>query len=280
MQIITSIQELSDSLAWRRHAKSVGLVISRGSLHPGQRALIEASQACCDMTVVTTLTAAELFRDTPTLGSAEPNGSDQALLEELGVNILFAPPVEELYPQEHPLRTKVALPKIDCNALGGAERVHCQEAVTLALKLCNIILPTQLVFGEKNYQELHLIERALTDLNHPTRVRRVPIVREADGLLSASANQALTYEERQGAVLLHQTLKDISHALHSGAKNFDKLEQTARIALRGGHFKTEYVAICDDQTLLPPTPATAHFRILGAASLGTVRLTDNLPAQP
>ncbi|MFK7913726.1 MAG: pantoate--beta-alanine ligase [Pseudomonadales bacterium] len=279
MQIITSIQELSDSLAWRRHAKSVGLVISKGNLHRGHRTLIETSQAACDMTVVTTFSGTELFAQDRALQPAEPVEQNEALLEEMGVNMLFAPPFEELYPQNFAHRTKVALPRIDCNALGGAERTHCQESVTLALKLCNIIAPTLLVLGEKHYQQLHLTERALADLNHPTRVRRVPVVRETDGLLTASDNHLLSADQRKGARLLYQTLNDIGHALLSGARHFDKLEQTARIALRGGHFQTEYVAICDDHTLMPPTPETSAFRILGAASLGAVRLADNIYAQ-
>lgn len=279
MQIITSIQELSDFLAWRRHAKSVGLIISKGNLHPGHRALIETSQATCDMTVVTTFAGTELYGKDRALQPPESPEPNEALLEEMGVNILFAPPFEELYPDHQAQRSKVALPQIDCNAIGGAERIHCQEAVTLAIKLCNIITPTLLVLGEKHYQQLHLTERALADLNHQTRVKRVPAVREADGLLTASDNHLLSSEERSGARLLYQTLNDIGHALRSGARHFDKLEQTARIALRGGQFRTDYVAICDDRTLMSPTPETNEFRILGAASLGAVRLSDNVYAQ-
>ena len=279
MQIITSIQELSDSLAWRRHAKSVGLIIGKGKLHAGHRALIETSQASCDMTVVTTFANPDLLGDDRSLQPTETLAPNESLLEEMGVNILFAPPFEELYPEHLAQRTKVALPQIDCNAMGGAEHGHCQESVTLAIRLCNIIAPTLLLLGEKHYQQLHLTERALTDLNHQTRVKRVPAVREADGLLTASDNHLLSSDERTGARLLYQTLNDIGHALRSGARHFDKLEQTARIALRGGQFRTEYVAICDDRTLMSPTPDTNEFRILGAASLGTVRLTDNVYAQ-
>ena len=279
MQIITSTQELSDSLAWRRHAKTVGLIISKGNLHQGHRALIEASQVACDMTVVTVFSGSELYAGEQAQRPPEPNAQNEATLEEMGVNILFAPSFDELYPAPASGRCKIALPTIDCSALVGLERVNCQESVTLAIKLCNIVAPTLLVMGENHYQHLHLTERALTDLNHQTKVRRVPVLREDDGLLLAADNHLLSHEERNGAALLYQTLNDIGHALRSGARHFDKLEQTARVALRGGQFKTDYVVICDDQTLLAPTTDTTQFRILGAASLGSVRLADNVFAQ-
>ncbi|MGI9324528.1 MAG: pantoate--beta-alanine ligase [Pseudomonadales bacterium] len=277
MQIITTIQALRDALDWRRQNKALGLVITKGHLHGGSEALIDASVAANDLTVVASYAGAHLFfdQDAYQAHSQIPH-LETARLEERGVDLLFAPGEAELYPTGHDGLTRIALPKIGCNALMGAEKVHCQELVTLVTKFCNITQPNMLILGEKHYQLLHLAERTLADLNLATQVRRVPVVREADGLVIATRNSALSELERARAPLLYQTLKDIAHAIGDGARHFDKLEQTARIALRGGHFKTEYVTICDAQTLLPPDQATQDYRILGAAHMGNVRLIDNV----
>ncbi len=277
MQIITTIQALRDAVGWRRQHKTLGLVISKGHLHEGHQTLVQTSVAANDMTVVASYAGAHLFFDQAAFQahSATPQHETDRL-QELGVDLLFAPAESELYPRGHNGLTRISLPKIGCNALMGAEKVHCQELVTLILKFCNIITPDMLVLGEKHYQLLHLAERTLTDLNVATRVERVPVLREPDGLVIATRNHSLSQLERSRAPLLYQTLKDIAHAIGDGARHFDKLEQTARIALRGGHFKTEYVTICDAQTLLPPDQSTRDYRILGAAQMGAVRLVDNV----
>ena len=277
MQIITSIQALTDALSWRRQNKSLGLVITKGNVHAGHRALIAACVNGNDLSVVISYAGAQLFYDQQEAQThARIDTGECALLEELGVDVLFAPKESELYPRGHSGLARIDLPPLDGRALTGADLTHCQEQVTLIIKLWNLVGANRLIFGEAHLLHLHLIEQTLADLNLPTAVQRIPVVRDSDGLVVSSRNAALSATERANASLLYQTLKDIAHAISNGARHFDKLEQTARIALRGGGFKTDYVAICDANTLQPPDQAADEFRILGAARLGNVRLIDHI----
>jgi pantoate--beta-alanine ligase len=268
---------LQDALSWRRSGSSVGLVVTKGNLHQGHTALIGASLAHNAFTVVTSYTGPNLFFDQESYQryphSAE---QDQELLSDLGVDVLFKPVEGELYPRGYDDLVHVGLPRIGVSAALAAEHSYSTQLVTLVLKLCHIVQPQTLVYGEKHFQQLFLIELMLRDFNLPTRVYRVPVVRDSDGLAIATRNQLLSASERRQALVLHRTLGDVSSALHSGARSYGKLAQTARVALRGAGLKTEYLCICDAETLQPPTAETVNYRILGAAHIGSVRLLDNV----
>ena len=190
--------------------------------------------------------------------------------------MLFAPSEAELYPHGSEHLTKLALPFIKNPHFTRREQTYHCDAATVWLKLINIVQPDVIYHGEKHIQQLLLFEQMVRDLHIPTRVASLPIVRHDDGLAYSVRNQFLSREERQQAPILRQTLRDVGHALTNGARNYEKLEQTARVALRGGGFQTEYVAICDARGLGTPTAEDEEFRIIGMATLGHARLTDNL----
>lgn len=277
MQVVSTVQGLQDALSWRRSGATVGLVVTKGNLHQGHAALIGASLAHNAFTVVTSYAGPNLFFDQESYQryphSAE---QDQEFLSDLGVDALFKPVDGELYPRGYEGLVQVGLPRIGISTALSTEHGYHTELVTLILKLCHIVQPQTLVFGEKHYQQLFLIELMLRDFNLSTRVYRVPVVRENDGLAIATRNQMLTPAERRQAPMLYRTLNDVGSALKSGARSYSKLEQTARVALRGAGLKTEYLWICDAETLQPPTADTSNYRILGAARIGGVRLLDNL----
>ena len=278
MQLVSGIQGLKDALTWRRSGASVGLVITKGNLHQGHAALIGASLANHDLTVVASYAGPNLFFDQQSYQTYPHNvDQDREFLEDFGVDLLFAPSEGELYPRGFDELIKVSLPRLGPVGHHAQEFSYSIELVTLALKLCHIVQPQTLVYGEKHYQQLFYTELLLRDLDLPTSLRRVPVVREADGLAVSTKNQVLTAAERLQAPVLQQTLADMANAIAAGARNFSKIEQTARVALRGAGFKTDYLWVCDADTLQTPDTETRHYRILGAARLGAARLIDNLP---
>ena len=278
MQLVSGIQGLKDALTWRRSGSTVGLVITKGNLHQGHAALIGASLANHDLTVVASYAGPNLFYDQQSYQTyPQSTAGDRDFLEQLGVDLLFTPSEGELYPRGFSDLVKVQLPRLGPVGHHTQEYAYSTELVTLALKLCNVVQPQHLIYGEKHYQQLFYTELLLRDLNLPTSLHRVPVVRESDGLAVSTKNQSLSAAERQQAPVLKQTLADMANAIAAGARNFAKIEQTARVALRGAGFKTDYLWVCDAETLQSPDADTRHYRILGAARLGSVRLIDNLP---
>lgn len=273
MQIATNKQTLHEALDWRRHNRSIGLVICRGAPHRGQVQLIKACRARCDLSVIALLPETHQPAD----GAVQPPSRDDALLEELGIDLLFAPSEEALLPAGE--RTHVALPTVRGAALAGPEFGRCERWATLVLRLCNLVQPTDYFHGEQYFARQFMAARALTELDQQVTLIQLPLVREADGLAASSRNLCLTPSERRCAHVLPQTLKDLAHALKAGARHFEKLEQTARVALRGAGLRTDLVTICDGATLEVPTEQTTDYRIIAVARLGRVRLSDTVAVQ-
>ncbi len=144
------------------------------------------------------------------------------------------------------------------------------------LKLLLIVQPDVLFIGEKDYQQLVLTQRMIEELALDIRVEPMPIVRDIDGVAYGKGLLRLTPDQRKLAPIVLQTLKDLAHAISNGARHYEKLEQTARVALRGGGFDTQYITVRDAQSLRLPTEDTQSFRILAAVQVGTIRLVDNI----
>jgi pantoate--beta-alanine ligase len=202
--------------------------------------------------------------------------ADAKRLENLGVDYLFAPRDEEMFPTGTQDVTTVRLPRLAIE-LQGADNPRLYNAkATLWLKMFNIVHPEVVYQGEKDLQELVLIKRMVEDLNLTLKLTRMPIVRDENDVALSAGMAQLTDAERRAAPILFQTLNDVAFAIRNGARNYSKLEQTARVALRGGGFETEYIAIREGASLAVPTDKTASFRVLAAAQLGLARLTDNV----
>jgi len=166
------------------------------------------------------------------------------------------------------------------NILCGAHRPgHFDGVGTVVLKLFNIVGPSRVFFGEKDYQQLTLIRTVCAQLDLPIEITGVPTVRAPDGLALSSRNRYLNAEERTRAPAIYRTLSGISAALARGDRSFTALEQTGAAHLREVGFDVDYVSVRDARTLEPARSGTGEFVVLAAARLGRTRLIDNVRVQ-
>lgn len=271
MEIIRTIEAYRNSLGWRRAKRQLGLVATTGNLHDGHVALIKACRDHADISVVS------IYKN-PLLATNEdplrdpPRRFDQDIgrIDNLA-DCVFAPADSEMFPFGIANCARVHLPDL------ANERTGTVEAIaTVMLKLLLIIRPDVLFIGEKDYQQLVLTQRMIEELALDIRVERTPVVRDIDGVAYDKGLPRLTAEQRKIAPLVYQTLNDLAHAISNGARHYGKLEQTARVALRGGGFDTEQITVLDSQTLQTPSEETQSLRILAEVQVGKIRLVDNI----
>ncbi len=148
--------------------------------------------------------------------------------------------------------------------------------LTQHLKIINTVQPNIMVWGEKNYIEFHSVRQLINDLDIRTQVQCVPTVRHADGVAISSAVESMDHMEREKLSILYATLKNVVHAIRTGARNFEKLEKTARVALRSAGLKIVYFRILDEENLAPASNKTTTYRIVGSVKLGNRSVTDSL----
>ncbi len=277
MEIVRSIEAMANAIGWRRSNRQIGLVSTMGNLHDGHDALIKACLDEADISVVSLYVNPLQFDDDDAFARYPRNlDADAKHLEELGVDYLFAPRDEEMFPAGTLDLTTVRLPRLAIE-LQGVDNPRLYNAkATIWLKIFNIVHPEIVYQGEKDLQELVLIKRMVEELNLTLKLTRLPIVRDENNVALSAGLAQLTDAQRRTARILYQTLNDVAFAIRNGARNFSKLEQTARVALRGGGFETEYIAVREGATLSAPTDKTMNFRVLAAVQLGLARLTDNV----
>lgn len=276
MQIATDRESLAEARS-RTGERAIGLVPTMGNLHPGHLALVEAAKAKAQEVWVS------LFVNPLQFGEGEDFDSyprtfesDIVQLESRGVQLLFAPSVSEMYPGGVHATTRLALPPLASELCGRHRPGHFEGACTAVLKLLNLVRPRLVCFGEKDYQQLTLIQKMLQDLHLPVKLVPVPTVREPDGLAMSSRNSYLDSEQRRIASGLHRHLQAIASELEAGAADFSALEQSALSALTRAGWVPDYIEI-RSPSLDAPTRGT-DLRILGAARLGKTRLIDNVKA--
>ena len=272
MQLIHTIAELRAHL---RGISDVVFVPTMGNLHQGHLDLVRIARQHGRFVVVS------IFVNPLQFGVNEDYSKyprtleqDCKMLEQCGVDAVFAPGERDLYPQ--PQQVTVDLPPV-ANELCGAFRPgHFRGAATVVLKLFNIVQPQSAVFGKKDYQQLYLIRRMTAQFNLPIEIIGGETVRAADGLALSSRNQYLSVAERTEAVFLYQSLVDIRRAIMDGATDFLELERQATEALAERGWQVDYVAIRPQSDLAKPTENERDLVILAAARLGQTRLIDNL----
>ncbi len=265
MEVIRSVDALNTSLGWRRKNSPIGLLTVKGGVHDGHRSLANLALKVSDITVVNLHSDANRDRT-----------DDLRSLDQLGIDFAFMAEPHDALALGEDHHTRLVLPARASKLCGSEHPGYFDLDVTMALKLTNAVQPQYLFFSDRDFQLATIIREVFEDLLVATDVMVAPAVREANGLVISNRYLALTNEQQRQAPILHQTLVDISHALTRGAKNYASLEQTARLALRGGGFRTEYITICDEETLEAPLPVANRLRIFAAAYLGDTRLTDNI----
>lgn len=263
---------------WRDDASNgtIGLVPTMGNLHAGHRALLEAAVARCDRVVASIFVNPLQFGPNEDLESyPRTPDADRQLLAEVGVDAVFAPSVEQMYPHTGESSTRIRVDALS-NILCGEQRPgHFEGMATVVTKLFNIVRPDVGFFGEKDYQQLIIIQRVSTDLCMGVEVAGVPTIREADGLALSSRNQYLQPDERRAAPELAAALRHCIGRLEQGERDFPALEREGATRLRNAGFEPDYFAIRDAALALPDNN-TCKFRVLAAGALGRARLIDNM----
>ncbi|HKS93728.1 MAG TPA: pantoate--beta-alanine ligase [Gammaproteobacteria bacterium] len=277
MQIVHGVSELRDQVQrWRLAGERIALVPTMGNLHAGHLQLVEQAHARAKRAVVS------LFVNPLQFGPGEDYQSyprtleaDQAKLQAVRADLLFAPAVEEMYARGRDQITRVDVPGLSAILDGEFRPGHFSGVATVVLKLLNIVQPDVALFGEKDYQQLLIVRRLVADLSLPVEIVGVPIVREADGLAMSSRNQYLTPAERQQAPLLFRTLGETAAALRNGRRDFSRLEAEA-VQKLSPPLRPDYVSIRAAHTLAAADANTRDFVVLAAAWLGKARLIDNI----
>lgn len=262
---------------WLAEGESVALVPTMGNLHAGHMSLVEKARTLADRVVVS------IFVNPLQFGPAEdfdayPRTPDQdhALLEQAEVDLVFEPPVEEMYPESKAIQTTVEVPGLSDELCGAYRARHFAGVVTVVTKLFNVIQPTVAVFGEKDYQQLLIIRRMTEDLNSPVQIASAPICREQDGLAMSSRNRYLDPEQRAQAPRLYATLLRVADMLREDEESLEEIESRGLEMLRADGFDPDYLAIRERHSLSEPGEADSDLVVLAAARLGRVRLIDNL----
>ena len=262
---------------WRIQGQTVGFVPTMGNLHEGHHSLIKLARARADRVV------ASVFVNPTQFGPGEdferyPRtlAQDQAGLAEMDCDLLFAPDVATIYPLGAGQSVSVHVPGIT-DTLEGAHRPgHFDGVATVVCKLFNLVQPDVAVFGQKDFQQLKVIERMVRDLALPLKVVGAPTLRAADGLALSSRNQYLSEAERTLAPQIHQTLLKMRELLEKGHAR-KVIEQVATSTLERGGFQPDYAVIRRAEDLAEPADDEREGLVaLVAARLGGTRLIDNL----
>lgn len=267
--------------AARAEGRSIGLVPTMGCLHEGHLSLLRAARAECDVVVIS------LFVNPTQFGPGEDldryprdEERDAALAGEAGVDLIYAPPVEQVYPEGFSTGVEVAgLTEVLCGDPSRRGREHFRGVTTVVAKLFNTVQPDVAYFGRKDAQQVAAIRRMVRDLDIPVRVEVLPIVREADGLAMSSRNAYLDPRDRERATALSRALGVVERVAHE-----DSLAagvEAGRRALEAAGIEPEYLEARDPQDLQPVAELNSRPVLVAlAAQVGGARLIDNVVIHP
>jgi pantoate--beta-alanine ligase len=278
MRTYDSSSRLQSALRdFRRNGQTVAFVPTMGNLHDGHLDLVRKARQLCDIVVVSIFVNPLQFGPTEDF-DAYPRtmAADKEKLFGEGVQVLYAPGVEDIYPEGMHSQTIVHVPELGETLCGSSRPGHFDGVTTVVSKLFNVVQPDVAVFGEKDFQQLSIIRKMVKDLCMTIRVVGVSTKRDDDGLAKSSRNGYLSLDQRRIAPVLHETLVSCREAIACGFDNFLQLESHARMKLLQAGFDPDYFAIRDARTLRAITPDTEEIAILAAARLGSTRLIDNV----
>ncbi|MEM7469515.1 MAG: pantoate--beta-alanine ligase [Pseudomonadota bacterium] len=262
---------------WRNNEEKVAFVPTMGNLHDGHLSLLNHARQLADRTIVS------IFVNPIQFGKGEDYENypstlkqDGQKLSENGADILFAPNLSQLYPGGLEEDTRVSVPSLSKILCGKFRPGHFSGVATVVTKLFFSVLPDIALFGEKDYQQLLVIRRMVSDLCMPVEIIGQPIIRESDGLAMSSRNSYLSVDERKRAPAIYRELNAIGEKIIAGDRDFASLEQGSIDNLAAEGFKPEYVSIRRLEDLEEPSGDDDRFSILAAAWLGSARLIDNI----
>ncbi len=276
MRIVHTVREMQQiSEGLRAGDKRIGLVPTMGYLHEGHLALVRKARELADTVVVSIFVNPIQFGPKEDLASYPRDFErDRGLLEREGTDIIFFPEVPEMYPEG--FSTYVEVRGLGDHLCGLRREGHFVGVATVVAKLFNAVKPHLAVFGQKDYQQLKIIQRMVRDLNMAVDVIGLPTVREAGGLAMSSRNAYLSEGDREKALLIHASMEKVKAMVRSGERNAGVLKGEARKVLESEDgIDIEYVDICDRETLedVAVIGDTALFAV--ALRVGKTRLIDN-----
>jgi len=276
LEVVSTVDAARAAIrAARRQGQLIGVVPTMGALHEGHLSLIRRARAECGYVVVT------LFVNPTQFGPAEdlsryprPFEADCELSAGAGADLMFAPPVEEVYPEG--FATYVNVEGLTQGLCGGSRPTHFRGVTTVVSKLFNMLQPDRAYFGEKDYQQLQVIRRMTRDLDFPIEIVPCPIVREPDGLAMSSRNRYLSPEERRSALSLSRALAAARESFTTGERKAAALVAAAREVFEAvPQVRIDYVELVDAESLEPLDRLERPAVLAVAAFLGKTRLIDN-----
>jgi pantoate--beta-alanine ligase len=277
VRTLGTVRELRAALAARSRRGPVGLVPTMGAFHEGHLSLIRRAREDCATVVVS------LFVNPAQFGPAEDLGAyprdeerDAALAAELGADVLFAPPLEEVYPPGFRTSVEVGgLTDVLCGDPRRRGRVHFRGVTTVVTKLLNMVAPDVAYFGQKDAQQAIVIRRLVTDLDMPVRIDVLPTVREPDGLAMSSRNAYLDGKERERALALSRALRAADAEVAAGRRDAEAVLAAARRELDARGVEPEYLELRSADDLSPAERVNGRTLLAVAARVGRARLIDN-----
>jgi pantoate--beta-alanine ligase len=277
VKILKTISEMQAATrALTRAGKRLGFVPTMGALHEGHLSLVRAARAACDVV------AASIFVNPTQFGPAEDLAKyprsfelDCELLEREGVDLLFAPAVEEMYPAG--AVTWVTVEGLSDKLDGRSRPGHFRGVTTVVAKLFHIVEPDAAFFGQKDAAQVAIIRRMVRDLNLPVEIVVCPIVRETDGLAMSSRNAYLDAAQRNQALVLHRSLLRVKKLVDAGERNVPPLLAAGRGEVaKESSVRLDYFEIVSPDTLDPVEDVSGEALVAVAAYVGSTRLIDNL----
>ena len=254
--------------AWRKAGETVALIPTCGTLHQGHMSLVAEAQERAARVIVS------VFADLP-----RPPGhtleADRELLDKVGADVLFVPPVQEIFALGRERAAVVDIPEL-ANVLEGAARPgHLSALMTVHAKLLNILRPDIALFGERDFQQLVMVRRLVDDLFLSTEVVGCPTLRDSDGVAFATVNRSLSPEERSRAQSLSAALETLAQQIEAGGRDYEALQRQGAELLNSAGLTTEYFQVRTASDLGPIRPGTRDLVLLAAARLGDKRLNDS-----
>ncbi len=263
------------ALALRALGKAIGFVPTMGYLHEGHASLIRIARTRADIVVVSLFVNPTQFGPQEDLSKYPRDFErDENICRHENVDIIFYPTPENMYLPDHSVY--VSEEKLSTGLCGASRPGHFRGVATVVAKLFNIVQPDLAVFGEKDAQQLRVIERMIRDLNIPVRVIRGPTVREPDGLAMSSRNKYLSPDERRQAVCLRHALDRATELYRAGTRDPEVLrEAMVEVIGKNPSAKIDYIELVDDSTLEPVKTLDKPTLVALAVYIGKTRLIDN-----
>jgi pantoate--beta-alanine ligase len=278
MQTFTRIAELRETVTrWRLARESIAFVPTMGNLHMGHASLMSAAHLHGRRVISSIFVNPMQFGPSEDFSAYPRTPDDDAnLLREYGVDALFQPTVEEMYPAGSVGSTVIDVPGLTDILCGVYRPGHFQGVATVVVKLLSLVQPDVAIFGEKDFQQLTVIRRVVDDLNLPVKIVGAPTVRADDGLALSSRNRYLSADDRAAAPAMYRALDKARRRIEAGDTDYASMQADGLAAMNDAGIKPDYFEVRTADRLAVPTPADVHIVVLAAGRLGKARLIDNL----